>query len=171
MRVALSVLSVALLLASSALSADESGEHQHKPAHEHAAPAGTVQADGSHAYGAAMPAEPAPVALAAVLAAPAEHVGKPAKVSGRIGKVCQKAGCWMSLTEGDRQVRVVFGDHAFTIPTDTVGEAVVYGVLEEKKISEDMARHLAEDAGQDPSKVQGEQVEYRLVATAVTIRS
>lgn len=168
MRAVLVVLTCSSLFALSPIVADE---HQHKPAHEHAQPAPRTAADGSQAYGEAMPAQPVAVDLASVLAAPADHLGKPTKVAGRIGKVCQKAGCWMSLTRGDSQVRVVFGDHAFTIPTDSVGEAEVYGVLEEQKLSEDMAKHLAEDAGNDPAQVQGEQVEYRLVATAVTIRS
>lgn len=168
MRAALMVLTCSSLFALGPAVADD---HQHKPAHEHAQPAPRTAPDGSQAYGEAMPAQPAPVDLARVLAAPAEHLGKPTKIAGRIGQVCQTAGCWMSLTRGDSQVRVVFGDHAFTIPTDSVGEAEVYGVLEEKQISEDMAKHLAEDAGADPAEVQGAQVEYRLVATAVTIRS
>lgn len=169
MRAVLLLWSCSSLLALTPALAHEPGEH--KPAHEHAQPAPRAAADGSQAYGEAMPAQPAAVDLAAVLAEPAEHLGKPGKVSGRIGKVCQAAGCWMSLTSGDQQVRVVFGDHAFTIPTDSVGQAEVYGVLEEQKISEAMAKHLAEDAGADPSQVKGEQVEYRLVASAVTIRS
>ena len=41
----------------------------------------------------------------------------------------------------------------------------------EKSLSEAKAKHMAEDAGLDPATVTGEQVEYRLVATSVSIRS
>lgn len=136
--------------------------------HDHAAPQPHATASGVR-YGAEMPAQPAALALAEVLSAPDAHLKQPGKYSGRIGKVCQKAGCWMSLTAGDQAVRVVFGDHAFSIPLDSQGEATVFGQLEKQMLSEDMAKHLAEDAGADPAKVQGEQQEYRLVATSVEI--
>lgn len=33
-----------------------------------------------------------------------------------------------------------------------------------------MAKHLAEDAGQDPAKVTGEQKEWRIVASSVLVK-
>lgn len=161
----LNILVVAVLcVITLRVSADEA-EHQHN------APAVTAEVDGAKIYGELMPAAPDTVALASVLAKPADYLSGERKVSGRIGKVCQKAGCWMSLLEGEQQLRVVFGDHAFSIPTDTVGQAVVYGTLEQTTLSEAKAKHMAEDAGLDPATVTGEQVEYRLVAKSVAIRS
>lgn len=141
------------------------------PAHEHAAPQVTAEVDGARVYGELMPTAPAAIPVATVLAKPAAYLEGSHKLSGRIGKVCQTAGCWMSLIDGEQQLRVVFGDHDFSIPSDTVGEAEVYGTLQQTTLSEAKAKHMAEDAGLDPAKVTGEQVEYRLVATSVSIRS
>jgi hypothetical protein len=93
------------------------------------------------------------------------------KVSGRIGEVCQAKGCWMMLTDGTAaSVRVKFGDHAFFIPKDTQGNAVVYGKFEVIEMSEKEAKHMAEDAGKDPSTVQGEQKEYRFIASSLQVQ-
>lgn len=125
--------------------------------------------DGRPVYGELMPAAGTATPVAQVLANPEQYTGQPMKFSGRIGQVCQKKGCWMMLTDGEQGVRVKFGDHAFFIPMDSQGEALVYGTLEVKTIDEKMAKHLAEDAGQDPSKVSGEQRELRIVATSLEI--
>jgi ABC-type Fe3+-hydroxamate transport system substrate-binding protein len=99
------------------------------------------------------------------------NVGKAMKISGRIGSVCQAKGCWLMLTDDDAAVRVKFGDHAFFIPKDSKGEAVAYGNLETVEMSEAQAKHMAEDAGADPSKVTGAQKEYRFIANSLHIKS
>lgn len=118
----------------------------------------------------AMPEAPAPVNIAEALKNPAELLGKPARFEGRIGQVCQTKGCWMTLTDGDAAARVFFGKHDFFLPKDTVGEAIVYGKLEEKTVEEAMAKHLAEDAGQNPDAVSGAQKEWRIVASSVLVK-
>jgi hypothetical protein len=165
MRIKLLCLVAMSGLLALAASADEN------PAHQHSAPKITAEIDGARIYGELMPTAPDAVPLASVLANPAAHLDGSFKISGRIGKVCQTAGCWMSLIDGEQQLRVVFGDHAFSIPSDTVGQAQVYGTLQQTTLSEAKAKHMAEDAGLDPATVTGEQVEYRLVATSVAVRS
>lgn len=92
------------------------------------------------------------------------------RVSGQIDKVCQKMGCWMVVKDGDVEARIVMKDHAFTVPVDSKGKpAQVEGVLKVRVYSEAQAKHLAEDGGEDPSKVQGEKKELVLTATAVEI--
>lgn len=161
----LSLLCIACLLTAPLALADEN------PNHKHEAPKITAVVDGAVIFGEVMPAAPDTVTLADVLAKPTDYLKGEQKISGRIGKVCQKAGCWMSLIEGEEQLRVVFGDHAFSIPLDSAGQAVVYGSLEQTTLSEAKAKHMAEDAGLDPASVTGEQVEYRIVAKSVSIRS
>jgi Domain of unknown function (DUF4920) len=121
-------------------------------------------------FGIAMPAGDA-TPLAVALQNVAANDGKPMKISGRIGEVCQAKGCWLMLTDDDSAVRVKFGDHAFFIPKDSKGEAIVFGNLETVEMSEAQAKHMAEDAGADPSTVSGAQKEYRITATSLTIKS
>lgn len=164
-------LTVALFLAAPAVA----DHHQHDHKTDAAAPAmPTPPLASTETYTVwgtePMPEAPAPVNIAAALQSPDALLGKPARFEGRIGKVCQTKGCWMTLTDGDAAARVFFGKHDFFLPKDTAGEAVVYGKLEVKTIDEKMAKHLAEDAGQDPSKVSGEQKEWRIVASSVLVK-
>ncbi len=125
-------------------------------------------------YGAPMPAEPAALALSVAMQQLDTKHDAPAKLSGRVGAVCQVKGCWMMLTDGDAAVRVKFGNDAFFIPKDAQGEAVVYGVLEEVKMSAAEAKHLADDAAAAgvtqavmPATMPAK--EYRVMATSVLL--
>lgn len=125
--------------------------------------------DGQPVYGAAMP-DGAATPIATALGAADQYAGNPQKFSGRVAKVCQKKGCWMVLADGETHARVMFGRDDFFIPTDTTGNAVVYGTLEKKTISEATAKHLAKDSGQDPDKITGDSVEYTITATSVLLQ-
>jgi hypothetical protein len=127
-----------------------------------------TKSGGGQTYGASMPASPEPVALSIAMKTVADFIGKPSKLSGRVGLVCQQKGCWMMLTDGDASVRVKFGNDAFFIPKDASGAAQVFGQLEEIKMSAAHAKHMAEDAGQESSNVQASK-EYRVMATSVVI--
>ena len=130
-----------------------------------------VQYLGGHAvYGEPMAPGGAPLPLAQVLARyESFDASKPMLVSGKIGKVCQKQGCWMMLTDEGIGARVRFGDHAFAIPTDSSGKAVVLGALRAVEMSERDAKHMAADGGGDPRSVKGPQQEWELMATSVLI--
>ncbi len=125
--------------------------------------------DGNPVYGVAMPAGDA-IDIKAALSNVDTYADKSNKFSGRIAKVCQTKGCWLVLANGETHARVMFGKHDFYIPKDTTGNAVVYGELTVKDIDEKMAKHFAEDAGQDPNNVTGPQVEYRITATSVMLQ-
>lgn len=156
MRFALLALALAATLSAHA---EEAQEIPSKP---------IAVVDGHPVYGVAMP-DGAAIPIGSALAAVSEHAGKPGKFEGRITKVCQTKGCWLVLAEGELHARVKFGNHNFYIPKDASGNAVVYGTLEVKTLAEDVAKHLAEDAGQDPATVSGEQQEYRITATSVML--
>lgn len=90
------------------------------------------------------------------------------KLTATIDEVCQAKGCWMTL-KGGQKVRVTFKDYAFFVPKDASGrEVVVEGVAIANVLSEDEARHFAEDAGKpyDPSMLK----EISIVANGVLIR-
>lgn len=159
------VLKIALASALFAPQAFAEQAHEHEHAHPNVAV--TEQGADFVLYGEKMPLDPQPMALSKALAA--ADLSKELKLSGRIGQVCQSAGCWMMLTDGDAAVRVKFGDHAFVIPKDTQGEAVVYGSLAKKELSLEESKHMAEDEGKDPASVTTPSVEYRMVATSVRV--
>lgn len=125
--------------------------------------------DGSIHYGtdfALTEAKP----LGSVLAGATDGQELNVRVSGTIEKVCQKKGCWMVVKDGDVEARVVMKDHAFTVPVDSKGKpAQVEGTLKVRVFTEAQAKHLAEDGGEDPSKVSGDKKELQLTATAVEI--
>ncbi|MGH1467867.1 MAG: DUF4920 domain-containing protein [Bdellovibrionales bacterium] len=116
--------------------------------------------------------------------------GKFAKVlvSGEIGTVCQSKGCWLTLrpssatTESDEceealkgastqaDVRVMFGDHAFTVPKDLTGKVVVKGKLKKKKLSSFQLKHLMKDAGCSKAQMKKAKkaiYKYQIIATEV----
>lgn len=125
--------------------------------------------DGQPVYGVAMP-DGAAVDIKDALGNATQYTDKPAKFSGRITSVCQTKGCWLVLANGETHARVMFGKHDFYIPKDSTGNAVVYGTLAVKELDEKTAKHLAEDAGKDPTAVTGPEVEYRITATSVMLQ-
>ena len=128
------------------------------------APAPTVNAVGG--YGEVIAADAKSDTLGAALAKlSAEHASVDGVFSGRVGKVCQKQGCWLQLIDGEQMARVMT-NHDFTVPKDLSGNAIVSGTLERVEISEKEARHMAEDAGKafDPA---ASRVEYRISARGV----
>jgi hypothetical protein len=120
---------------------------------------------GAETFGAAMP-EGEAKPLAAALADPASQ-GEPArKFSGRVVEVCQNKGCWMMLEQDGVAARVMMHEHSFALPKDASGQAIVYGVLSEKELSEEVAEHLAEDSA---SKQPVARREYRINAYSVSL--
>jgi hypothetical protein len=80
------------------------------------------------------------------------------KVSGKVGEVCQKKGCWMMLVPeqaGQPEMRVTFKDYAFFMPKDLTGKRVVlegYAYVDETPV--DVLRHYAEDAGKSKEEIE-----------------
>ncbi len=78
----------------------------------------------------------------------------------------------MILTDGEHVARVTFKDYTFFVPTDTYNQrSVVYGVLTEHTLSEEMAKHFADDAGQSSDTIRGPQKEYSIVAEGVYLKN
>lgn len=96
--------------------------------------------------------------------------GQEVATKGVIKQVCQKKGCFFILPAGDQSIRVTFKDYKFFIPTDAAGSKVqLMGVFKVKKLSEDQAKHYAEDAGADPDDMKMSGKEHNIVATSVKI--
>ena len=123
--------------------------------------------DDAEIFGAPLDADARPTSLEALLDSPADFIDTAVKVDARISQVCQKKGCFMIATTGDRAVRISFKDYAFFVPTDTGGKTVTLtGTFIERELSEKQAAHFREDAGSDT--IQAGKV-YEIVADAVSI--
>src|SRR5690606_27001165 len=92
------------------------------------------EATGPASYGDAFADGPA-VPLSRAIADYDAHAGEPRRFSGRITEVCQAKGCWMMLEDDGQAARVMFGDHAFALPKDASGSAVVHGVMARKALT------------------------------------
>ena len=132
-----------LLICAHASAAADSDHHDKKFV---AAKPVEISAAGA-VYGARLPASmPATVDLDRAAAHFDEHAGKLAAFSGRITEVCQKMGCWVVLTSEQGQfARVSMHDHAFGVPKNASGPAIVYGTLSKKSLSADEMEHLKQD--------------------------
>lgn len=118
-------------------------------------------------YGAAWPAQPVTMSIDAASSQVAALKAKPQAFSGRITQVCQKKGCWMMLAGDKGQfARVFMHDHSYAIPKDSTGEAVVYGTLTEKQLSDKETAHLVADGAKPASSK-----ELQIDALSVLIRS
>lgn len=87
-----------------------------------------------------------------------------------VAQVCQKKGCFFIAQDENYTARVTFKDYGFFIPTDSHGkEVILIGDFSVKTMSEEKAKHYAEDAGNNPDEVTGEQKEYSVVAASILI--
>ena len=120
---------------------------------------------GAIGYGEPLPAGDA-VPLATAIAGFDAQAGSPRRFAGRITEVCQAKGCWMLLEDDGQTARVMFGDHAFAIPEDTTGTAVVHGVLSRKALSADARAHLADDSARGLAPGAHE---YRILADGIEV--
>ena len=124
--------------------------------------------DDAEVFGALLDANAKPTSLAALLDNPDEYVDTAVRVEARISQVCQKKGCFMIATAGDKAVRISFRDYSFFVPTDTSGKTVTLtGTVIERELSEKQAAHFREDAGGDDT-IQAGKV-YEIVADAVSV--
>lgn len=135
----------------------------------------TAAVPGPGKYGAPLSSAEA-VAAKTVIADPVKWNDKDLKLTGKVSGVCQKKGCWMTLSSGDPEapsVRISFKDYGFFVPKDCMGKtATVEGHLMVKTIPVAEAQHYADDAAKEGSparKVTAPEHTLALVATGVEI--
>ena len=111
---------------------------------------------------------------ATLLADPASFESRTVRVEGRVADVCQKAGCWMVIAEGDQTMRVLMKDHGFAVARDATGATCqVEGVVTKRVLDDEWVEHLeSESADKEnmPEKNATAGVIYELEATAVRTR-
>jgi hypothetical protein len=118
-------------------------------------------------YGKPFSLKSMPLSLADAIKSPSES---PVLLKAKVGKVCKKKGCWMSLISKSGEVRVTFENYGFFVPITLVGKNILLeGVLKSHKMSLKETKHFVEDEGGNPSKVTKARTEYRVVATSVKV--
>lgn len=114
------------------------------------------------------------VSAAELLADPAKYAGQTVQVTGRVADVCTKAGCWMVVAEGDRSMRVLMKDHAFSVDKQGAGsDAKVEGVVEAKELDPATVKHFEEESAKPeamPERGVQSGVIYQLVASGVAMK-
>lgn len=162
-RFVLSTLVVSLLFAAGAAAHDDKPDKKPGCDPKVTAKATATSATGS-TYGEPMPDAVKAVSIADAAADPGKIGEAPRAFSGRITDVCQMQGCWMVLEHEGAFARVVMHDHAFSVPKDAKGDAVVYGTLKVKTLSDAQVEHLSKE-GRTPAA----KTELTIDATSVRI--
>ena len=143
------IILLSLLISTAAFAHDDAEKQQKKFVAE------TVveKTDAGSVYGALLPSSmPVAIDLDSAVANADKHADKPAAFSGRITEVCQKMGCWVVLTsESGKFARVAMHKHAFGVPKNSSGPAIVYGTLKEKLLSAEDIAELKKDGAKAPS--------------------
>jgi len=122
-------------------------------------------------YGADINADLKILSVADIYADTTSYSGKNVVLKGNMSEICRSGGCWTVLSDGTNSIRALTL-HKFIMPKDmdiTGKVAVVEGVFSIKEITEEQAKHFAEESGKDPSTVTGPQKMYRVVATGIKI--
>lgn len=180
------MLSLSLLLACSTASAP--GAATGEPAATSApvvetAPVAAVEshpepvaaAPGATHFGSAFTVPDASVIPAAsFLASTAQYVGQTVRIEGRVADVCQKAGCWMVIAEGDKTLRIRMKEHGFSVAKDGAGAlACVEGTVVEITVDPATAEHFASEATPGaalPETAATAGKVYEIEATAVELK-
>gem|GEM_PF-481029 len=68
-------------------------------------------------------------------------------VKGTIKSVCQDEGCWMTITDGQRTMRMTFKDEAFRVGLKASGDVLVTGIVHEEIVSEEVAKAIGPSIG------------------------
>lgn len=127
-------------------------------------------ADGT-LYGTDINADLKILSIGEIYADTSAFSGKNVVVKGNMSELCRSGGCWTVISDGTNTIRALTL-HKFIMPKemDITGKvAVVEGVFSIKEITEEQAKHFAEESGKDPSTVTGTQKMYRIVATGIKI--
>jgi hypothetical protein len=117
------------------------------------------------------------VPVSVIVANPEAFANEPVLIYGRVTEVCAEKGCWAKIS-GDGAKEPVFVKFTCPIegrliPADAVGRmAFVEGTIEVKTLSEDEARHYAEDSGKSAAeiaKIVGPQKQIRVKSPSAKI--
>ena len=109
-----------------------------------------------------------------LLAHPEQHLSGPILVEGRVVDVCQKAGCWMVIAEGEQTMRVLMKDHDFSVNKQGAGSTCrIEGIVEVKVLDPKEVAHLeSESAALElmPERRAVDNKMYQFIASGVAMK-
>ena len=136
-------------------------------------PIGLASDDWTH-YGNEFTLTEKPIPATKLLADPGQFDGKTVMVEGRVADVCQKAGCWLVLAEGDKSIRVRTKAHKFLVAKDTTGyTARIEGEVRSHKIDPKRVAHYeGESVNKEiiPEKQVTSDTTYELIAFGIAMQ-
>jgi hypothetical protein len=108
-----------------------------------------------------------PVAIASLVAHPADYVGKTVQVKGKITEVCQHMGCWMELADNaGNKVRIKVKDGEIVFPKDGAGQAAV---AEGKFVKLELTREQAVERAKEEATANGKKFDPSSIKSGMTI--
>ncbi|TNE92448.1 MAG: DUF4920 domain-containing protein [Deltaproteobacteria bacterium] len=154
--------------------ADQAVAPEAHEAHEAAAPAEATAAAGDWASFGAPVTEGEIVSIAAFLDDPTPYEGKSVRVQGKVTDVCQKAGCWMVMTDDTRHLRVTMKDHDFSVDKQGAGaDCIVEGVVKSKAVDPKEVAHFKSESSEGaviPEEQAQSDKTWEIVAAGVKMR-
>lgn len=130
-----------------------------------------IKTEDGMLYGKEYDASVAVIDFSELMKDPSANDGKIIVVKGSVADVCQKAGCWMTMTDGGTTVRILTM-HEFLLPKDIAGRnAVVAGTFKVTEISEEEAQHYNSESNnpKDAGDLKGPQKGFEIEATGIKI--
>jgi hypothetical protein len=97
------------------------------------------------------------VSVAELLAAPEKFVGKKVRVDGVVTAVCAKRGCWMMITDPEREqgIRIKVEDGVIVFPMEAMGRKAsaegIFEVVNPAGEKHDQAQHATQAGGEHAS--------------------
>ena len=109
------------------------------------------------------------ISLTKIVKQAEKHDDQLVRITTNVSKVCQRKGCFFIAVEGDIWARIVFEDYSFFIPTDSSGrQATLEGILTKTVLSDELAKHYADDLEIAYSKADQHE-EYLITAASVLL--
>ncbi len=104
----------------------------------------------------------------------ASYADKEILVEGTVVDVCQKAGCWMVISDGTNTVRVTMKDHGFSVAKDGTGSwARIQGVVKQAAPDAATTEHLLSESKRPElaPETKGQDVSIEATGVAFQIKS
>ncbi len=115
--------------------------------------------------------------IASILEKPEEYLGKTVMVEGEVTDVCQKAGCWLEMTDASaKKIKIKVKDGEIVFPKKSKGskikaEGMVYEIKMSKEDAIEYYEHVAEEQKTkfDPSTITGPVTLYQIKGAGAII--
>jgi len=103
---------------------------------------------------------------------PASYASEnPILVEGTVVDVCQKAGCWMVVSDGSRQMRVTMKEHGFAVDKQGTGSwARIQGTLHDVTPDPDTVAHIEGESEKPDLMPEKTGQTWQMTATGVTFK-